>query len=301
MPGKNVTITVNVRPIQYTINLDLQEGTGTTTTIYGSVENLPVLPNDNPEKQGYNFKGWFDAPTKGTVITMDNLNTASNMLALFGNNTELTIYAQYTEVGNFVVIYSAVGADEETIPTDNTQYNIAETSIIKIPNQEPKKLGYTFEAENAPVSYTIETDTITLPVPTKDGYNFEGWYTDAAFENAVAAIAKGSVGDMVLYAKWSEKDMAVYKINNYEKGNVSVRKRTDTDDSSSVVIVAFYKTLNNNSVLIKTSIAEIGAIEKGDDISKTVEEPEDYSYAKVFMWNDLNGMMPRCNSPKMDK
>lgn len=128
MPGKNVTITVNVRPIQYTINLDLQEGTGTTTTIYGSVENLPVLPNDNPEKQGYNFKGWFDAPTKGTVITMDNLNTASNMLALFGNNTELTIYAQYTEVGNFVVIYSAVGADEETIPTDNTQYNIAETS-----------------------------------------------------------------------------------------------------------------------------------------------------------------------------
>ena len=353
MPGKNVTITVNVRPIQYTINLDLQEGTGTTTTIYGSVENLPVLPNDNPEKQGYNFKGWFDAPTKGTVITMDNLNTASNMLALFGNNTELTIYAQYTEVGNFVVIYSAVGADEETIPTDNTQYNIAETSIIKIPNQEPKKLGYTFEgwktgtddtvykygtqndtytvpndisgaitfiaqwsineykityelngginAENAPVSYTIETDTITLPVPTKDGYNFEGWYTDAAFENAVAAIAKGSVGDMVLYAKWAEKDMAVYKINSYEKGNVSVRKRTDTDDSSSVVIVAFYKTLNNNSVLIKTSIAEIGAIEKGDDISKTVEEPEDYSYAKVFMWNDLNGMMPRCNSLKMDK
>ncbi len=76
-------------------------------------------------------RGWFDAPTKGTVITMDNLNTASNMLALFGNNTELTIYAQYTEVGNFVVIYSAVGADEETIPTDNTQYNIAETSIIK--------------------------------------------------------------------------------------------------------------------------------------------------------------------------
>lgn len=71
------------------------------------------------KNQGYNFKGWFDAPTKGTVITMDNLNTASNMLALFGNNTELTIYAQYTEVGNFVVIYSAVGADEETIPTDN--------------------------------------------------------------------------------------------------------------------------------------------------------------------------------------
>ncbi len=83
-------------------------------------------------------KGWFDAPTKGTVITMDNLNTASNMLALFGNNTELTIYAQYTEVGNFVVIYSAVGADEETIPTDNTQYNIAETSIIKILIKNPK-------------------------------------------------------------------------------------------------------------------------------------------------------------------
>ncbi len=63
-----------------------------------------------------------------------------------------------------------------------------------------------------------------MPVPTKDGYNFEGWYTDAAFENAVAAIAKGSVGDMVLYAKWSEKDMAVYKINSYEKRECKRKK-----------------------------------------------------------------------------
>ncbi len=62
--------------------------------------------------------------------------------------------------------------------------------------------GGTNDASN-PTKYTIETATITLAAPTKNGYTFDGWYTEAAFTNKVTQIAKGSTGDKTFYAKWT--------------------------------------------------------------------------------------------------
>ncbi|HBB71577.1 MAG TPA: hypothetical protein DCZ71_03105, partial [Ruminococcus sp.] len=58
-------------------------------------------------------------------------------------------------------------------------------------------------AEANPASYTIETDTITFAAPAKTGYTFGGWYSDADFTTAVTQIAKGSTGNVTLYAKWT--------------------------------------------------------------------------------------------------
>ena len=63
--------------------------------------------------------------------------------------------------------------DTYTVPND---INGAITFIAQWSINEYEityELNGGINAENAPVSYTIETDTITLPVPTKDGYNFE--------------------------------------------------------------------------------------------------------------------------------
>jgi len=54
-----------------------------------------------------------------------------------------------------------------------------------------------------PSSYTIESDDIALSSPSKAGYAFDGWYSDSAHSEKVAAIKKGSYGDVDLYAKWS--------------------------------------------------------------------------------------------------
>ena len=57
--------------------------------------------------------------------------------------------------------------------------------------------------DDAPTTYTIETDTIILGIPTKDGYVFAGWYDNAEFDGIpVTQIAKGSTGDKTFYAKW---------------------------------------------------------------------------------------------------
>ena len=61
-----------------------------------------------------------------------------------------------------------------------------------------------------PATYTVETPTITLQAPTKAGYTFEGWYLQSDFSgDKVTQIAKGTTGDIALYAKWSETKYSV--------------------------------------------------------------------------------------------
>lgn len=56
-----------------------------------------------------------------------------------------------------------------------------------------------------PVCKGEEGDAVTLPVaPTKAGYSFDGWYTDAALTTPYT-IDTFPAANMTLYAKWSEK------------------------------------------------------------------------------------------------
>lgn len=58
-------------------------------------------------------------------------------------------------------------------------------------------------ASGNPAAYTKTGNTITLKNPTRAGYKFMGWYTDAGFKNKITKINKGSIGDKTLYAKWA--------------------------------------------------------------------------------------------------
>ena len=50
--------------------------------------------------------------------------------------------------------------------------------------------------------HTYDTET-TLPVPTKTGYTFMGWYTDKACTEAIEVIgAKDITSAITVYAKW---------------------------------------------------------------------------------------------------
>lgn len=57
-------------------------------------------------------------------------------------------------------------------------------------------------APSNPSSFTI-ADSVLLEAPAKDGFNFDGWYADAAFTKKVTGIAGGSTGDQTFYAKWT--------------------------------------------------------------------------------------------------
>ena len=189
-----------------------------------------VLPSE-PTKAGYLFGGWFNGQTAWT-------GTSGEVAALSGNTT---ITAAWT-AEEYDITYNANGG---TGAEDGT-YTI-ESETITLPT--PTKTGYTFGgwyenetfagnavteiaagtvgdktfyakwtaveyditynanggtgAENG--TYTIESETITLPTPTRTGYTFGGWYEDETFAgSAVTEIAAGTVGDKTFYAKWTE-------------------------------------------------------------------------------------------------
>jgi len=54
-------------------------------------------------------------------------------------------------------------------------------------------------------------ETVSLPVPEREGYTFEGWYRNAEFSGgSVAKIAPTDSGDLDFYAKWEIKRVNVF-------------------------------------------------------------------------------------------
>ena len=56
--------------------------------------------------------------------------------------------------------------------------------------------------EIAAQSFSKFSDDIVLPPVSREGYTFEGWYTESTFDNKVTTIPADSGKDICLYASW---------------------------------------------------------------------------------------------------
>lgn len=88
---------------------------------------------------------------------------------------------------------------------------------------------------NAPRQYTMETETFDLPVPQRDYYSFEGWYTEDTFVNHVAQVPQGSTGNVTLYAKWQQTSTEGVQYSQWSDGSYAV---SGYGGSSSEVVIA---------------------------------------------------------------
>ena len=86
--------------------------------------------------------------------------------------------------------------------------------------------GATFATAN-PTTYTIESAAITLNNPSKEGYVFAGWFSDAEFNTpATTTIAKGSTGDKTFWAKWKK---------SLENGDITIAAIADQEWTGSEI------------------------------------------------------------------
>jgi uncharacterized repeat protein (TIGR02543 family) len=61
-----------------------------------------------------------------------------------------------------------------------------------------------------PTTYDITTATITLPIPTRSGYTFGGWYNNSGFTgSSITTIPTGSIGNKTFYAKWAPETFTI--------------------------------------------------------------------------------------------
>ena len=68
--------------------------------------------------------------------------------------------------------------------------------------------GGSLQTETMPVTYTVESD-IDLPIPTKEGYDFNGWY-DLRTGSSFLRIESGNYGDLSLMARWFPKNYKIF-------------------------------------------------------------------------------------------
>ncbi len=216
-------------PTEYTITflVDNQEYSTLKTTGNEAIE----LP-DNPTKVGYTFNGWyldedFESLFDDEYYLDKELTTNINIYAKFTinqytitfNTNEGTAIAPITQNYNSIVSkptdptrdgYTFAGWFTDN-GTFNNEYTFSTMPLNGITLYAKWNIdGYTITYHldygingNNPTSYTINTNDITLEDATKEGYTFNGWYTEQEFINEIETIDTRLLQNFDLYAKFT--------------------------------------------------------------------------------------------------
>ena len=190
-----------------------------------------------PAKDGYVFTGWYvdndndsvpetkvDSIAKGTDkdITLYatwipgykiiyELNGGTNYEGApdeFTADTETIVLKSPTKANaDFLGWYrdtngDGVGDERVTQIEKGTAYDVKLYALWN----ETYTITYVLNGGNlsvdAPKQYKSDSEDIILKKPVRQGYYFQGWYTDEHFTNRISTITKGSSGNLTLYATW---------------------------------------------------------------------------------------------------
>ncbi|MDU6265410.1 MAG: InlB B-repeat-containing protein [Anaerocolumna aminovalerica] len=239
---KNHTLTAQWNSMRYEITYDSNGGNQFSAIKYayygGEYGSHPV-----PTRNGYNFIGWFTAPSGGNEIT------SSSILQIKNNHV---LYAHWTPIKPVITFYANGGRIFEN------GLKVHSTSAIKTYGErygdlpEPIREGYIFNgwftysnggvriqednmvevvsnsnlfAQWTGISNKVSFDsnggsnineTIdviygnpygTLPIPTRTGYNFTGWFTEKNNGTFIAQnTVVGILNNQTLYAHWNKSN-----------------------------------------------------------------------------------------------
>lgn len=184
----------------------------------------------NPSRKGYSFKGWYsDSKYK---------NKVTNIKKRTGN---LTLYAKWS-AASYRITYKLNGG--KNTKSNPSAFTINSTVALKNPSRKgysfkgwysdsryrtrvrtikkgttgnktlyakwsknsyriTYKLNGGKNTKSNPAKYSI-TSSVKLKKPSRRGYRFTGWYTDAACKKKVTAIKKGTTGNKTFYAGWKK-------------------------------------------------------------------------------------------------
>lgn len=231
-------------PKTFTVTLNLDGGTVTenlTEYTYGTGATLPL-----PAKTHFVFDGWYDSQSGGNKVTAIS-ETASGDKTLWarwnGINHKLTLETNGGTLSEDVTTYQE--GVETLLPAPEKDYydfegwhaksDLTDVRTEKITADKvgeltyyakwtPKTYSVTLETNGGTLAQNLESYTYgkgaTLPVPTKTGNSFIGWFINSDFSGGeVTEISKTDNGNKTFYAKWvSSTTINISSFGGYDEG-----------------------------------------------------------------------------------
>ena len=220
MPGCDVTVTPT-----FTDNLTAAGGLyinmpatdSKTITIPSGVQSFKVY--DDGGKDG-NYSNYYDGTLVMTAPTGYVLQLSGGITA--ESSDKLTVYnGSTTNSTKLIDAMGGIGSTKKDIEpvtsTDNVMmlffhsdysmnYAGLDLTVTLMPTYTiTYNLNEGTNATGNPATYTANTETFTLVDPSRDGYEFAGWFSDSEFNTpATTTITKGSTGDKTFWAKWKK-------------------------------------------------------------------------------------------------
>ena len=176
-------------------------------TNYGTLEDITFYAKWKPNQ--YNVicnldGGYIDNYPMNTDGTID-------MVHAYGVSEALPLVPEKTGYSflGWVLTDLDEGTYTKKIPADLDH----DATFVAKWSKNDYQISYDLDGGNVDAAltsvYNIDTDTITLPAPTKEGYSFSKWI-DIDTNNEIKSIVKGTVGDKKIKALWVANS---YKIN----------------------------------------------------------------------------------------
>lgn len=259
----DITLEASWEAKEYNITYVLDGGTLDTTLPTKYTPDDEIKINAVPAKNGYDFVGWRNQSDSSTKPTKEYVIPK-------GTTEDIYIYAVWT-LSVYNITYNLDGGTNNSA-NPNT-YTIESSVTLKDATKKGYKfLGWyngkkysssislgttgnlTFTAKweiinysiaydlaggsissSNPTTYNVETSTIILKEPTRNGYKFLGWYNGS---EKVTSIAKGTTGNLNLVAKWSANKYSInVTCNKSSCGSVTVNGQGYTDENITLTAI----------------------------------------------------------------
>jgi uncharacterized repeat protein (TIGR02543 family) len=223
MPAQNITLYAKWAVNQYTITFNSNGGSAVTaiTQNFGTVVLAPTAPT----REGYTFDGWF---------SNTELTTAYAFTTISAQN--ITLYAKWI-VNQYTITFNSNGGSAVTAITQNfgsavtaptaptregytfdgwfsnteltTAYaftTISAQNITLYAKWTVNQYTITFNSNGGSAVAVITQNfgsAVTAPTaPTREGYTFDGWFSNAELTTAYAFTTMPAL-NITLYAKWT--------------------------------------------------------------------------------------------------
>ena len=202
-----------------------------------TVESSPIN-FEKPSKTGSSFIAWYSDNVLTNKITgiptgsigdtilfaKWELDTFEIQYVLNGGNNHPSNPGNYTFQSNNIIFEtpSKTGANFVAWYSDKEfnskiaeipQGSLGDTTIFAKWELDTFDIQYMLDGginhHLNPAKYTIESETIVFENPIRNGFIFDGWYSNSNLTSVISTISKGNVGDRTIYAKWIE----LFKVN----------------------------------------------------------------------------------------